>query len=429
VDLQVQQLANYLRSFVGMSPVIGFVDAIDGGRVSGWVWDKSQPERRLTISISVAGRVVGQTEASLPRPDLAEAGIGDGRHAFEFAFQGTLPDGEADAIAVHSDGFQLPIRSGARRSQPGGNITDGADATDVFAGTQTAQDRAAARWDENYSTQRRPLWTSNRLVLAEVFRRMTGTTKFWLCWAFEDYLKHQPQRVLSIGCGNGGHELMIARNRYAAHVDAFDISAGGIASAQQTARSEGLSNVNFYVESFEEFVASPPTTTYDFIMFAGSLHHVRDIEGVLGTVRRILDPGGILMFNEFVGPVYMIFPPSQAAIVNAMLDAIAPEFKIPPTARWVSPSIEAVFAADPSESVRAPLVLPLLEAYFDVVWKRHFGGALLQPAFTLLDGDRLNDGSPESSSIVRLLIEAENTLTEARVLEHNFCWGFCKHRA
>jgi hypothetical protein len=134
------------------------------------------------------------------------------------------------------------------------------------------------------------------------------------------------------------------------------------------------------------------------------------------------------MFNEFIGPVYMIFPKSQVAIVNAMLDAIAPEFKTSPTERWANPSIEAVFAHDPSESVRAPLVLPLLGAYFDVVWKRYFGGALLQPAFTLLDCDRLNDGSPESSSIVRLLIESENVLTEARALEHNFCWGFCKHR-
>jgi ubiquinone/menaquinone biosynthesis C-methylase UbiE len=421
-------LVDYLRSCGATSPVIGFVDVIDERRVGGWVWDRSQPERRLTIFISVAGQVVGQAEASLPRPDLAKAGIGDGRHAFDFAFESRLPDGQADNIIVHSDGFQLPVRSGARRLPSSGLITDRAVATDMPAGTQTAQDRAASRWDENYSTKRLPLWTSNYLVLAEIFRRMTGTKKFWLCWAFEDYLKHRPKRLLSIGCGDGGHELLIARNRYAAHVDAFDISAGGIASAQQAARSEGLSNVNFYVQSFEGFVATPPTTTYDFIMFAGSLHHVRDIEEVLGTVRRILEPDGIVMFNEFIGPVYMIFPEPQVAIVNAMLDAIAPEFKTSPTARWVSPSIEAVFAHDPSESVRAPLVLPLLEAYFDVVWKRYFGGALLQPAFTLLDCDRLNDGSPESSSIVRLLIESENALTEARALEHNFCWGFCRHR-
>jgi 2-polyprenyl-3-methyl-5-hydroxy-6-metoxy-1,4-benzoquinol methylase len=418
-----------LSPFVGaMSPVIGFVDIINGQRVAGWVWDKSQPERRLTISISVAGRVIGETVASLHRPDLAEAGIGDGRHAFDFPFENNLSDREADNFIVHSEGFRLPVRNGARRPTPSGLITDDAIATEMPAGAETVQDRAAARWDENYSTDCRPLWTSNHLVLEEIFRRMTGTTKFWLCWAFEDYLKHQPKRLLSIGCGDGGHELIIARNRYAAHVDAFDISAGGITSAQQAARSEGLSNVNFYVESFEGFVASPPTATYDLIMFAGSLHHVRDVEGVLGTVRRILEPDGIIMFEEFIGPVYMIFPQPQVAIVNAMLDAIAPEFKTSPAARWVNPSIEAVFSHDPSESVRAPLILPLLEAYFDVVWKRYFGGALLQPAFTLLDCDRLNDGSPESSSVVRLLIESENALTEARALEHNFCWGFCKQR-
>jgi hypothetical protein len=106
------------------SPLIGFVDVIDTGRVSGWIWDKSQPERRLTVSISVAGRTVGTTEASLLRPDLAEAGIGDGRHAFHFAFESTLPDGEADDIKAHSDGFQIPIGSEVRRLIPGGLIAD-----------------------------------------------------------------------------------------------------------------------------------------------------------------------------------------------------------------------------------------------------------------------------------------------------------------
>lgn len=291
------------------------------------------------------------------------------------------------------------------------------------------QDRAASHWDQQYRLEQRSRWISNDLVLAEIFRRMTGTTKFWLSWAFEDHLKFQPQRLLSIGCGDGGHELLIARNRYAAQIDAFDLSPSGISRARQAANAEGLTNVNFYIESFEGFAANPPDKMYDFIMFAGALHHVRDLEAVLGTTKRLLEPNGTVMFNEFVGPVYGIYPPSQIAVIDAVLDALDPGFKTSPGARCANPTIETVFAHDPSESVRAPLVLPLLGAYFDIVWKRYFGGALLHPIFDYLNGDRLNDGSPESSSIVRLLIEAENFLTEARVLDHNFCWGFCKHRA
>jgi ubiquinone/menaquinone biosynthesis C-methylase UbiE len=291
------------------------------------------------------------------------------------------------------------------------------------------QDRAASHWDQQYRLEQKSRWICNDLVLAEIFRRMTGTTKFWLSWAFEDHLEFRPQRLLSVGCGDGGHELLIARNRYATQVDAFDLSPGGIERARRAADAEGLTNVNFYVESFEGFVANPPDKTYDFIMFAGSLHHVRDLEGVLRTTKRLLDPNGMVMFNEFIGPVYGILPRSQIAVIDTVLDAIAPAFKTSPGARWANPTIETVFAHDPSESVRAPLVLPLLEAFFDITWKRYFGGALLHPIFDHLDCNRLNDGSPESSSIVHLLIETENFLTEARVLDHNFCWGFCKHRA
>jgi SAM-dependent methyltransferase len=111
---------------------------------------------------------------------------------------------------------------------------------------------------------------------------MTGTTIFWLCWAFEDYLNCRPQRVLSIGCGDGGRELLIARNQYAGQ----SMPSTSRRAASRT--HSKLRNVNFYVESFEGFVAAPPTTMYDFIMFSGSLHHMRDLERHLQTARRIL---------------------------------------------------------------------------------------------------------------------------------------------
>ncbi|KAF1026352.1 MAG: hypothetical protein GAK40_01259 [Burkholderia plantarii] len=52
-----------------------------------------------------------------------------------------------------------------------------------------------------------------------------------------------------------------------------------------------------------------------------------------------------------------------------------------------------------------------------------FGGTLLHPLFDHLDSRRLNDHSPESESIVRLMIEMENLLIENGVLQSDFLPG------
>jgi hypothetical protein len=112
-----QRLAAYLRSIVGRPSVItGSVDAVNDQRVAGWVRDPSRPDRRLTVSVAIAGELVGSTEASIPRPDLLEAGIGDGRFGFDFKFGRVLSPAEVDAISLATEGAPLTIRPGLRRS-------------------------------------------------------------------------------------------------------------------------------------------------------------------------------------------------------------------------------------------------------------------------------------------------------------------------
>jgi hypothetical protein len=61
----------------------GRLDAIEGRRVFGWVWDRARPNERLLIRILLEGRMVASATADMPRVDLRRAGIGDGGHAFE----------------------------------------------------------------------------------------------------------------------------------------------------------------------------------------------------------------------------------------------------------------------------------------------------------------------------------------------------------
>ncbi|CAN7654346.1 hypothetical protein [Bosea sp. LjRoot237] len=60
----------------------GRVDALDGNRLHGWIWDETRPEERLTVRLMRNGLKVQEAVADQGRIDLRRNGIGDGRHAF-----------------------------------------------------------------------------------------------------------------------------------------------------------------------------------------------------------------------------------------------------------------------------------------------------------------------------------------------------------
>lgn len=61
----------------------GRVDAIEGRRLFGWVWDRARANERLVVRVLKDGRMVASATADMIRVDLRRNGIGDGGHAFE----------------------------------------------------------------------------------------------------------------------------------------------------------------------------------------------------------------------------------------------------------------------------------------------------------------------------------------------------------
>jgi len=64
--------------------IVGHVDLCGRDLVEGWVFWRSQPDRKLQLDIVIAGELLGQCNANLFRPDLQKAGYGDGHCAFSF---------------------------------------------------------------------------------------------------------------------------------------------------------------------------------------------------------------------------------------------------------------------------------------------------------------------------------------------------------
>ena len=62
----------------------GHVDRITAKCVAGWAQNVDHPEAPVCLDVLVGGVLVGQVLANRYREDLQKAGMGSGRHGFEF---------------------------------------------------------------------------------------------------------------------------------------------------------------------------------------------------------------------------------------------------------------------------------------------------------------------------------------------------------
>lgn len=63
----------------------GFCDGLSDGRVHGWAWRPDAPADTLEVEVLLDGEIVGRALADADRPDLREAGIGNGRYGWSVA--------------------------------------------------------------------------------------------------------------------------------------------------------------------------------------------------------------------------------------------------------------------------------------------------------------------------------------------------------
>jgi 2-polyprenyl-3-methyl-5-hydroxy-6-metoxy-1,4-benzoquinol methylase len=102
-------------------------------------------------------------------------------------------------------------------------------------------------------------------------------------------------RVLSLGCGDGQFELMLAP--HAEHVTALDISQQAIDIARGNAAHAGVQNVDYRCMALSELSWDDQ---FDTVLCIAFLHHVpeADLPGLLALAYDHLHPGGLFYTQE-----------------------------------------------------------------------------------------------------------------------------------
>lgn len=233
-------------------------------------------------------------------------------------------------------------------------------------------------------------------------------------------------RALSIGCGSGGNEVKWAQTGVFAHIDAFDVSAGRIAAAQERAAAAGVSHlVDFAVADARALPAA--YTGYDVLLAENAFHHLSPLEPAMLDLRDRVRPGGWLLLRDYVGPSRFQWTDAQLTAVEALLAQLSEAYR----RRWKSGTVKRRFyrpgrlsvqLADPSEAAESARILPLLARHFAPVEQRDLGGTVLHLllediAFHFLDPD------PEAAAWLAAAFAEEDRLLAAGILPSDFVFA------
>ncbi len=100
----------------------GVIESVVGTLMSGWAWRVGRQGHRAPLIVRKGGEVIGRTVANRPRPDLAAAGIGDGRHAFAIDLGPLGATGDDDLEVIFDTGE--PLHRLFAPSEPGRSAVD-----------------------------------------------------------------------------------------------------------------------------------------------------------------------------------------------------------------------------------------------------------------------------------------------------------------
>lgn len=232
-------------------------------------------------------------------------------------------------------------------------------------------------------------------------------------------------RVLELAGGRGDFAMALLEAGVAESVHMVDISDGALAVARDRADKRGLEGLSLELGDINEYRISE---SYDVVAFSQSLHHIENLEGILGSAAACLENTGLLYVNDYVGPSRMQWTDTQMTIMNEILGNL-PESRRKKLARDGTPTdvakdavrrtaIETYLAVDPSEGVRSAEIDGVIRDCFSDVEKFPTGGTISYELFRLI-AHNFDDGE-DGMSMVKLIMFFEKTLIDAGVLESDF---------
>lgn len=256
--------------------------------------------------------------------------------------------------------------------------------------------RTARFWGRVAAGDRLVTWLCEPAVRRYVNACVTGDPNVWPIDGLASRLGH-PGHAISLGCGDGMLDRQLRERGICDSLEGVDISSKSLQVARLRAEEQGLTGMEYALGDLNRLALEPGSC--DLAVFQQSLHHVADLEGCLGEVRKALRARGLVYLDEYVGP-------SRSEWSRCLLRKADEIFQaLPRSIRRRRRLQLPVDRGDPSEAIRSSEIVREISARFEVELRRDYGGTFLSVIFPHLDLDAL--AASQREEVLELLIEAE----------------------
>jgi SAM-dependent methyltransferase len=236
-------------------------------------------------------------------------------------------------------------------------------------------------------------WVRVSRYIKVINQRITGDPDVgWIEYSARKYLNvanSTDKSCLVLGSNEGDAVVMLRTFGFQGRIVASDIAEKALARSAEKMARLGLTDIHHILADLNSHVFDEK---FDYILAEGVLHHVAFIERCAESLRDALKPGGLLIAMEFVGALRFQFSDLHQQWINAALAAIPRKYRpvardhagdYPATAEerarvyYVTPSIEAMMAFDPSEAVSGHKIDHVFKVVFDLVEEKNGGGNIV----------------------------------------------------
>jgi SAM-dependent methyltransferase len=262
------------------------------------------------------------------------------------------------------------------------------------------------------------------IVRATINRRITGDPEL----APETYFarRHGPQIVaphaLSLRASDAKLELALIEAGSCERLTGLDDDRGRLDFAAGRVPEPLRQRVRFELGTVEQWQPPEPLGA---VVCRSFLHRREDLEATLERLASLLEPGGLLFVEDFIGPAHFQWSDAQLEAINRLLARLPAELLVDLSSddgtlkRSVArPDLAARIAANPHEAVRSDEILPLLDQRFERVEVCPYGGAVFHQLFSRIMGN-----FAARPDLVGVLMEVDALLLDSGVLDSDYVWG------
>lgn len=240
------------------------------------------------------------------------------------------------------------------------------------------------------------------------------------------------RKMLAIGSGLATVEEWFVSCGFVEHCLAFEASEHATKSANERIAANGLS-AKLEVRCGDPLKSDLPDGSFDVVLVQAAIHHFFEIEDMFKLMHRVLKPGGLLVYDEYVGPNHLLFDDVTLNLMDELNSCLSEELRVDietnePRAGVRRPTLQQMLEFDPSEGVHAEDILPLTYQYFDVVDRKDYGGTFMRPFFTGIL-DNFDFSNNRDQTIGRLIVLFETIAMRFGLIPHSHTRVVARRRA